>query len=116
MVPIQAHRNATPWYYDKARLLSLYEHGYSNSLSCPTSCKNPVTKIKGFVKLFGHLTLKMTLVLFCIGIIGQAVISDKLLQDGDNETNSGSTYSIERLVKGSFHRGNKELFGKTVDI
>ena len=45
MVPIQALRNATPWYYDKARLLSLYEHGYSNSLSCPTSCKNPVTKM-----------------------------------------------------------------------
>ena len=116
MVPIQAHRNATPWYSDKARLLSLYEHGYSNSLSCPTSCKNPVTKMKGFVKLFGHLTLKMTLVLFCIGIIGQAVISEKLLQDGDNETNSGSTCNIERLVKCLFHEGNRELFGEAVGI
>ena len=116
MVPIQAHWNATAWYYDKARLLSLYGHGYSNSLSRSTNCKNPVTKMKGLVKLFGHLLLKMTLVLFCLGIISQAVISDKLLQDGDNETNSGSTYNIERLVKGSFHQGNRELFGETVGI
>ena len=116
MVPIQAHRNAIGWYYDKARLLSLYGHGYSNSLSHPTNCKNPVTKMKGFVKLFGHLSLKMTLVLFCLGIIGQAVISDKLLQNEDNETNSRSTCNIERLVKGSFHQGNRELFGETVGI
>ena len=91
MVPIQTHRNAIGSYFDKARLLSLYGHGYSNSLPHHTSCKNPVIKIKGFVKLFGHLSLKIILVLFCLGLIVQAVISDKLLQDGDIETNPWPT-------------------------
>ena len=79
-------------------------------------CKNPVIKIKGFVKLFGHLSLKMILVLFCVGLIVQAVISDKLLQDGDIDTKPGPTYNIERVVQGSFHQGNRELFGETAGI
>ena len=114
MLTIQAHRNAVGSYYDKARLLFSYGHGNSNSLSRHTNCKNPVIKIKGFVKLFGHLSLKM--ILFCIGLIVQAVISDKLLQDGDIETNWGPTYNIERVVQGSFHQGNWELFGETTVI
>ena len=95
-------------------MLSSYGHGNTNSLSCHSNCKNPVIKIKGFVKLFGHLSLKM--ILFCIGLIVQAVISDKLLQDGDIETNWGPTYNIERVVQGSFHQGNWELFGETTVI
>ena len=55
-------------------------------------------KTKGFVKLFGHLSLKMILELFCVGLIVQTVISDKVLQDGDIETNRGPTCNIERLV------------------
>ena len=91
MVTIQSHQNAIGSYYNKARLLSSYGHGNSNSLSRHTNCKNPVIKIKDFVKLFGHLSLKMILVLFCVGLIVQAVLSDKLLQDGHIETNPGST-------------------------
>ena len=90
MVTIQAHRNAIGSYYDKARLLSSYGHGNSNSLSRHTNCKNPVIKIKGFIKLFGHLSLKMILALLGVGVIVQAVISDKLLQDGDIETHPGA--------------------------
>ena len=65
MVTIQAHRNAIASYYDKVHLLSSYGHENSNSLSGHTNCKNPVIKIKGFVKLFGYLSLKMILLLFC---------------------------------------------------
>ena len=97
-------------------MLSSYGHGNTNSLSCHTNCKNPVIKIKSFVKLFGHLSLQMIRVLFCVGLIVQAVISDKLLQDGGIETNPGPTYSIERVVQSSFHQGNREFFGETAGI
>ena len=116
MVTIQAHRNAIGSYYHKAHLLSSYGHGNSNSLSRHTNCKNPVIKIKGFVKLFGHLSLQMIRVLFYVGLIVQAVIFDKLLQDGGIETNPGPTYSTERVVQGSFHQGNREFFGETAGI
>ena len=75
MVTIQTHRNAIGSYHDEARLLSLYGHGNSNLLSRHTNCKNPVIKIKGFIKSFGHLLLKMILVLFCVGLKVQAIIS-----------------------------------------
>ena len=58
----------------------------------------------------------MILVLFLRWVIVQAVISDKLLQDGDIETNAGATYNIERVLQGSFHQGIRELFGETVSI
>ena len=116
MVTLQAHRNAIGSYYDKARLLSTYGSGNSNSLSRRTYCKNLVIKIKVFVKLFGNLSLKMILVLFCVELIVQAVISDKLLQDGDSETNPGPTYNTERVTQGSFHQGNRELFGDAAGI
>ena len=116
MVPIQTHRNSIGSYHDKARLLYSYGHGNSNLLSRHTNCKNPVIKIKGFIKLFGYLSLKMILVLFCVGLIVQAVISDKLLQDGDSETNPGPTYNTERVTQGSFHQGNRELFGDAAGI
>ena len=79
MVAIQAHRNEIRSYYVKTDLLCSYGHGNSNSLMRHTNCKNPVIKMKGFVKLFGHLSLKMILVLSCAGLIVQAIISDKHL-------------------------------------
>ena len=99
-------------YYDKARLSSSSGHGESNSLSRHTNCKTSSNSNKSFVKLFSHLSLKMILVLFCVGLIVQAVISDNVLQDGDIETNPGPTYNIERVVQGSFHQRNRELFGE----
>ena len=71
MVTIQSHRNAIGSYYDKACFLSFYGHGNSNSFLRHTNWQNPVIKIKGFVKLFGHLSLLMILVLFCVGLIVQ---------------------------------------------
>ena len=79
-------------------MLSSYGHGNSNSLSCHTNCKNSAIKIKGFLNLCGHLSLKMILVLFLRWVIVQAVIPDKLLQDGYIETNVGLTYNIERVL------------------
>ena len=61
-------------------------------------------------------SLKMILVLFCVELIVHAVISGKLLQDGDIETNPGPTYNIERVVQGSFHQRNRESFGETAGI
>ena len=58
----------------------------------------------------------MILVLFCVGLIVQAVISDKLLQDGDIKINPRPTCNVERVVQGSFHQGNRELFGETAGI
>ena len=58
----------------------------------------------------------MILVLLCVGPIVQAVISDKFLQDGDIETSPEPNYNIERVVQGTFHQGNRELFGGTAGI
>ena len=58
----------------------------------------------------------MILVLFCIGLKVQTVISDKILQDGDIETNPGQIFNIEREEQDSFHQENRGLFGETKDI
>ena len=97
-------------------MLCSYGHRNSNSLLRHTNYKNSVINIKGFVKLFGHLSFKVILVLFCVGLIVQAVISDKFLQDGDIESSPGPTYNTERVVRGSFHQGNIELFVETTAI
>ena len=77
MVTIQAHRNAIGSHYDKASLLSSY--GFYGSSFIILVIHYHVIQIENI----------------------QAVISDKLLQDGDIESNRGPTYSNERVVK--FH-------------
>ena len=120
MVTMQPHRNAIGSNFDKAHLLSSYGHGNSNLLSRHANCKNPVIKVKRFwvkvIKLFGQLWLKLILILFSVRLIVPAVISDKLSQDGDIETNPGPTYNIERVLQGSFDQGNRELFYETAGI
>ena len=58
----------------------------------------------------------MILTFYCVGLAVQTVISDKLLHDGDIETNPGPTYNNERVVPGSFYQGNRELFRKNVGV
>ena len=58
----------------------------------------------------------MILVLFCVGLKVQTVISDKILQDGDIETNPAQIFNIEREEQDSFHQENGGLFGETKDI
>ena len=53
---------------------------------------------------------------YFFGLIVQAVISDKLLQDGDIETNPRPTYNIERVLQGPFHQGKRELLGGTASM
>ena len=38
------------------------------------------------------------------------------LKGGDIETNHGPTYNLEKIVHGSFHQGNSQLFGETAGI
>ena len=66
--------------------------------------------------MWPFITSDDTSTFFCVGLIVQAVISDKLLQDVDIETNAGATYNIERVLLGSFHQGIRELFSETVSI
>ena len=54
--------------------------------------------------------------LFCVRFKDQTVISDKLSQDGDIETNPEPILNIESVEQGSFHYGNRELFGETAGI
>ena len=56
------------------------------------------------------------MVLICLRLLIQAIIFDVQLKVGDIETNPGSTYNLDKIVHGSFHQGNSQLFGETADI
>ena len=64
-----------------------------------------------------YLNLKIALiVLICLRLLIQGIISGMQLKVGDIEKNPGPTYSLEKIVHGSFHQGNIQLFGETVGI
>ena len=46
----------------------------------------------------------------------QPIICGMQLKGGDIETNSGLTYNLEKILHGSFHQGNSQLFGETAVI
>ena len=54
--------------------------------------------------------------LICLKLLLQAIISGIQLKGGDIETNPGPAYNLEKIVHGSFHQGNSQLFGETADI
>ena len=56
------------------------------------------------------------MVLICFRLLIQAVISGMQLKGGDFETNPGAAYNLEKIVHGSFHQGNSQLFGGTEGI
>ena len=56
------------------------------------------------------------IVLICLRLLIQAVISGMQLKGRDIETNPGLTYNMEKIVHGSFHEGNSQLFGETTGI
>ena len=63
------------------------------------------------------LNLKIALiVLICLKLLLQAIISGIQLKGGDIETNPGPAYNLEKIVHGSFHQGNSQLFGETAGI
>ena len=64
-----------------------------------------------------YLNLKIALiVLTCLRLLIQAIISGMQLKGGDMETNPGPTYNLEKIVHGSFHQGNSQLSGETAGI
>ena len=64
-----------------------------------------------------YLNRKIALiVLICLRLLIQAILSGMQLKGGDIKTNPCPTYNLEKIVHGSFHQGNSQLFGETADI
>ena len=72
MVTIQTHRAAMESYFVKAHFLS--SKGKGNILLYDKKCESRAIK-GGFIKMFGHLNLKMILVVICVRLIIQAIIT-----------------------------------------
>ena len=69
------------------------------------------------MKISRYLNFKIALiVLICLRLLIQAIIYGMQLKGGDIETNPGPTYNLDRIVHGSFHQGNSQLFGETAGI
>ena len=110
MINIQAHRSAIALYLDKARSLSSIVKGRL-SLFIEGSKKRKV------VKTSRHLNLKLALiVLICLRLLIQEIISGMLLKGRDIQTNPAPTYNLEKIVHGSFYQGNSQLSGETAGI
>ena len=110
MINIQAHRSAIAFYLDKPRsLLSIVKGRLS--LFAEGSKKRKVVKISR------HLNLKIALiVLICLRLLIQEIISGMLLKGRDIETNPAPTNNLEKIVHGSFYQGNSQLSGETAGI
>ena len=106
MINIQVHRSAIGLYLDKAQSLSSKGKGRL-SFFVESSKKRKV------VKRLRNLNLKIALiVLICLRLLIQAIISGMQLKV-DIETNPGPAYILEKIVHGSIHQGNSQLFDKT---
>ena len=110
MINIQVHRSAVGLYLDKAQSLSSKGKGRL-SFFVESSKKRKV------VKTSRYLNLKIALiVLICLRLLIQAILSGMQLKGGDIKTNPCPTYNLEKIVHGFFHQGNSQLFGETADI
>ena len=69
------------------------------------------------MKISRYLKIKIALiVLICLRVLIQAIISGMQLKGGDIERNPGPTYNLANIVHGSFHQGNSKLCGETAGI
>ena len=110
MISIQDHRSAVGLYCAKAQLLSA--KGKSRLPRLVESSVN--RKLK---KVSSYFDLKIALIMFlCLRLLVHSVVAGVLLKSGDIETNPGPTYALEKVVHGSFHQGNRQLFGETAGI
>ena len=110
MINIQVHRSAIGLYLDKAQSLSSKGKGRL-SFFVESSKKRKVVKISRY------LNLKIALiVLICLRLLIQAILSGMQLKGGDIKTNPCPTYNLEKIVHGFFHQGNSQLFGETAGI
>ena len=75
MITIQAHHRAIGSFFVKAQFLST--KGISNIFFYDKKkCESRARK-GGFIKKFGHLNLKMILVIMCVKRLIQATVSGK---------------------------------------
>ena len=93
-INIPVHRCAICLYLDKAQSLSS-KGKIGLSFFAESSNKGKVVKISRY------LNLKITLiVLICLRLLIQAVISGMQLKGEDIETNPGPTYNLKKIVHG----------------
>ena len=110
MINIQVYCSAIGLYLDRAQSLSSKGEGRLSFFV-------ESSKQRKEVKISRYLNLKIAIiVLKCLRLLIQAIISGMQLKGGDIETNSGPTCSLEKIVHGSFHQGNSQLSGKTIGI
>ena len=74
MITIQAHRGAIGSYFIKVQFLSSI--GMGNILLYDKKCESRAIK-GGFIKIFDQLNFNIMLVVICVGLIMQAIISRK---------------------------------------
>ena len=69
------------------------------------------------MKISRHLNYKLALtVSICLTLLIQAITFSMQLKGGDIDANPGLTYNLEKIVHGSFHQENSQLFGETEGI
>ena len=110
MINIQVYCSAIGLYLDKAQ--SLLSKGKGRLSSFVESSKK-----RNVVKTSRYLNLKIALiVLICLMLLIQAIYSGMQLKSGDVKTNPGPTYNLDKIVHGSCHRWNNQLFAETTGI
>ena len=103
MITIQAYRAIIGLFFQKARCISPQNHNLETRRNCRYF--DTVYFLSTFVVIF------IGIVMYCNLNLGFLKLL-RLMCDGDIESNPGSTYSILKIVKGSYHQGNLR-FGST---
>ena len=109
MLGIEAHRFAAGRFYTTAMKLLNLEVVSATSRKQQTYCSRKFSK-----NCLGNY--KVSLIFGFAFLCSLYFTSIGLLQlSGDVESNPGPTYSIEKVIQGSFHQGNPR-FGKTAGV
>ena len=103
MITIQAYRAIIGLFFQKARCISPQNHNLETRRNCRYF--DTVYFLRTFVVIFIGIVMYCNLNLAFLKLL-------RLMCDGDIESNPGPTYSILKIVKGSYHQGNLR-FGST---
>ena len=120
MISIEAYRTTIGSYLTKARRISASAHlssrnakhfnyKYTNK-SCAGIFQTTNSSLY-FLRVFGCFVLILTLY---VNMNMSFLKLMSLLTDGDVESNPGPTYTILKVVQGSFNQANKK-FGETAE-
>ena len=109
MLGIETHRFGTRRFYATAIKLSSLGVAIATSRKQQTYCSRNFRK-----NCLGNY--KVSLIFGFVFLCSLYFSSIGLLQlSGDVESNPGPTYSIEKVIQGSFHQGNPR-FGRTAGV